>query len=480
MGQTARSRAPAPLRAFGFVSVAHARISLRFTRRHLAPLAVVLTSLAAAAPAAAQSVLTTLHSFAGDDGRNPYATLAQGTDGNFYGTTGWGGAIGWGTVFKITPAGVLTTLYSFAGSDGSIPRAGLVEGTDGNFYGTTVGGGASDDGTVFKITPAGVLTTLHSFAGNDGKYPFAVLMQGTDGNFYGTTPYGGASGIGTIFKITPAGVLTTLYSFAGNDGSYPRSSLVQGTDGNFYGTTPQGGANYYSGTVFKITPAGSLTTLHSFSVLDGSEPHAGLVQGTDGNFCGTTYSGGAKGNYGTAFKITPAGSLTTLHSFSPGDGTFVAAGLVQGTGGNFYGTTLTGGVHDSGVVFRLTLGVGFYTVTPCRVIDTRYPDGPLAGPALSGGTQRTFVLASACGIPATARAVSVNVAVTQAEGSGHLMIYPGGASPPDVSVINFRAGDTRSNNAILVPGSSGDITVYTAIGLGRQVDFILDVNGYFQ
>ncbi len=123
---------------------------------------------------------------------------------------------------------------------------------------------------------------------------------------------------------------------------------------------------------------------------------------------------------------------------------------------------------------------GFYTVTPCRVIDTRDPDGPLAGPPLSGGTQRSFVLAEACGIPATAKAVSVNVAVTQAAGSGHLMIYPGGASPPDVSVMNFSASDTRSNNAILVLGSSGDITVYTAIGSGLQVDFILDVNGYFQ
>ena len=148
----------------------------------------------------------------------------QGCDGNFYGTTEWGGADNFGTVFKLTPGGVLTTLVEFTGTTGSnkgsYPRAGLVQGFDGNFYGTTYYGGASNFGTVFKLTPGGVLTTLVEFTGtaggNIGINPNAGLVQGGDGNFYGTTYYGGASGIGTVFKLTPGGVLTTLVEFTGN------------------------------------------------------------------------------------------------------------------------------------------------------------------------------------------------------------------------------------------------------------------------
>jgi uncharacterized repeat protein (TIGR03803 family) len=145
-----------------------------------------------------------LYSFAGGtDGLGPEGGLVQGTDGNFYGTTSSGGAHSHGTVFKITPAGLETVLHSFAGgSDGQRPTAGLVQGTDGNFYGTTYFGGADNEGTVFKITPAGVETVLYSFAGgSDGKYPDAGLVQGTDGNFYGTTGNGGAHSAGTVFKF---------------------------------------------------------------------------------------------------------------------------------------------------------------------------------------------------------------------------------------------------------------------------------------
>ena len=199
--------------------------------------------------------LTTLYSFAGSDGALPEAGLVRGSDGNFYGTTYFGGTNGDGTVFKITPSGTLTTLYSFAGSDGVDPVAGLVQGIDGNFYGTTYQGGANGEGAVFKITPSGTLTTLYGFAGSDGEFPYAGLVQGSDGNFYGTTVFGGADcldlGCGTVFQITPSGTLTTLYNFAGSDGVAPYAGLVQGSDGNFYGTTQQGGANNV-GTVFRL------------------------------------------------------------------------------------------------------------------------------------------------------------------------------------------------------------------------------------
>jgi len=313
-------------------------------------------------------ILTTLYSFCSQDncadGAGPYAGLVQSTDGNFYGITWVGGAYNQGTVFKITFSGTLSTLYSFCSqancADGANPAGGLVQANDGNFYGTTADGGDRSNcypgcGTVFKITSGGTLTTLHSFDGTDGSYPTAGLVQSTDGNIYGTTDYGGASdnctfGCGTVFKITPSGTLTALHSFSGSDGYYP-GGLVQASDGNFYGTTVGG-----NGTVFKITPSGTLTTLHSFSGDDGYFP-TGLVQASDGNFYGTTQAGGANDKCydgcGTVFEITHSGMLTTLHSFSGGDG-YYPAGLIQATDGSFYGTTTEGGAYGNGTVFGIT------------------------------------------------------------------------------------------------------------------------------
>src|ERR1017187_9734505 len=262
------------------------------------------------------------------------------------------------------PAQTLTTLHAFAGypTDGASPYAGLVQATDGNFYGTTYAGGTSGNcqggcGTVFRITPAGTLTTLHSFDWYDGASPTGALVQAPDGNFYGTTLGGGSNNgcslgsgsCGTVFKITPGGTLTTLYSFCAQhgcaDGGNPYAGLVQASDGNFYGTTFGRGVNGY-GTVFKITPAGALTPLYSFcsqmNCADGEYPQAGLVQATDGNFYGTTPEGGG-GVYhqgGTVFKITSSGTLTTLYNFCSlpacADGADSLAALLQGTDGNFY------------------------------------------------------------------------------------------------------------------------------------------------
>ena len=192
--------------------------------------------------------------------------------------------------------GSLTNLWSFTGaSDGANPEATLVQGSDGSFYGTTYDAGAGGDGTVFRIDPTGNLTNLWSFTGGtDGANPGAGLVQGSDGNFYGTT-YGsgsGPSGYGTVFRISSSGNLTSLWSFTnGNDGANPYAAPVQGSDGEFYGTTSQGGASG-NGTVFRITVNGSLSNLHSFVGSDGANPSAGLVQGSDGNFYGTTYAAG--------------------------------------------------------------------------------------------------------------------------------------------------------------------------------------------
>jgi uncharacterized repeat protein (TIGR03803 family) len=333
--------------------------------------AACVMTLLAIQPAQANketATFTTLHSFDSTDGAYPTAGLVEATNGNLYGITGSGGGGGYGTVFEITPSGRVTTLHSFHGTDGANPYVhapGLVQASDGNFYGTTQAGGAENRGTVFKITPSGTLTTLHNF--RDGANPFAGLVQATDGNFYGTTKNGGASGYGTIFKTTPRGALTTLHDFDSHDGANPEAGLVQGTDGNFYGTTAGGGANN-DGTVFQLTPSGTLTTLYSFCpggypCTDGTNPEAGLVQGTDGNFYGTTAEGGSAacdGGCGTVFKITPSGNLTTLYTFCSqsncADGVGPEAPLVQATDGNFYGTTLYGPGEDrnSGTVFEIT------------------------------------------------------------------------------------------------------------------------------
>jgi len=307
----------------------------------------------------------TIHNFDSTDGAFPWAAPVQGNDGNLYGTTQNGGntacASGCGTVFKITPAGKLT-MFSFDGTNGSAPFAGLVQAANGDLYGTTSSGGTSGNctngcGAVFKITPSGKLTTLHNFNYSDGADVLGTLVLATDGNYYGTTQIGGFYGGGTVFKIAPSGTLTTVHNFTnGPDGGFPVAGMIQATDGNLYGTTWTGGSdNNNDGTVFKLTLSGKLTTLHSFDLTDGALPFAGLVQATDGDFYGTTEEGGID-NYGTVFKITPKGKLTTLHSFSGGtDGDTPISPLVQAIDGNFYGTASYDGLYPNyGIVFEIT------------------------------------------------------------------------------------------------------------------------------
>jgi uncharacterized repeat protein (TIGR03803 family) len=466
--------------------------------------------------------LTTLYSFCSQprcaDGTTPYAALIQAADGNFYGVAANGGnsnncTDGCGTVFKITPNGTLTTLHTFCSgslpcADGSGPSTPLVQATDGNFYGTTINGGNSNNctggcGTVFKITSAGALNTLHSFSDTDGSQPNG-LMQATDGNFYGATFTGGANGTGTIFKITPSGTLIILYSFEFLDGGdYPSASLVQATDGNLYGTTLLGGPENGScpngcGTIFKITLTGTLTTLYTFAGTDGALPDAGLLQATDGNFYGTTTSGGTAPNCtfletpgcGTVFKITPAGVLTTLYSFCSStcmSGVLPYATLVQATNGTLYGTASGGGANDNcyygcGTVFSLSgptpTPLQFIPVTPCRVVDTRQTDGEFGGPPIQGSTSRSFPIPqnTTCNIPASATAYSLNVTVLPHTTLGYLTIWPTGESQPVVSTMNSTDGRIKANAAIVPAGGNGGaVSVYVT----NTSDVILDIDGYF-
>jgi uncharacterized repeat protein (TIGR03803 family) len=357
----------------------------------------------------AKGTLTTVYNFCSltgcADGSFPYAGLVQAINGDLYGTTHEGGH-GYGTIFKISPAGALTTLHSFDVTDGANPDGSLVQATNGDFYGVTVKGGANNDGTIFEITPEGTLTTLYQFCSEtgcaDGELPSAGLVQGTNGNFYGTTIQGGNLtcdspydfGCGTAFSITPGGKLTTLYTFCSlsncADGDGP-AGLVQAVNGIFYGTTFTGGTDGY-GTVFKLSAAGRLTTLYNFcsqtECTDGGFPVAGMVQATDGNFYGTTSSGGT-GDDGTVFEITAEGELSTLHRFDGTDGSNVYAVLLQATNGAFYGTTFTGGTDDYGTVFGLYVGLGPFVKT-LPAAGRVGAEVEILGTGLTGATSVTF------------------------------------------------------------------------------------------
>jgi len=315
----------------------------------------------------ADGALTVLHAFVGGeiDGKEPSAGLIQASDGNFYGATPYGGAFGHGTVFKMTPDGVLTILHHFAGgSDGAAPWAALVQANDGSLYGTTSVGGAFGLGTVFKMALTGTISILHHFAGGnrDGAYG-GSLVQATDGNFYGV---GGSSGVGfcvgTVFKMTPDGTVTVLHLFETFDGDYScggLSELMQAADGNLYGTVLSHVKVFPArSAIYRITREGVFTELHVFTYSEGIWPIGRLVQATDGNFYGVTRGSGA----GLIFKMTPNGVLTILHTFasSGNGGADPWAGLIQAADGHLYGVTGAGGLFGAGVIFRLRV----------------FPDGP--------------------------------------------------------------------------------------------------------
>lgn len=324
--------------------------------------------------------LTTLYSFCFVDapycfdGDFPQAPLIQANSGVFYGTTESGGTNGgYGTIFKITPGGTFATVHSFSGNDGSEPVAGLLQAANGNLYGTTKGGG-NNCGTIFEMTPNGTLTTLYSFNCTDGQNPLG-LVHASNLEFYGMTGNGGSGvcgtypnyyGCGTIFGISPNGKLKTLHNFrAGAGGSLPFGSLIQATDGNFYGVTFDGGTGGCTtngivtgcGTIFKIAPNGTFTTLHSFDGTNGGRPQAGLIQATNGNFYGTT--------------------PFTLFTLSVGLGPFVTTLPVSGKVGGtvkILGTDLTDAIS---VTFN---GVpSKFTVVSATEITTTVPTGATTG-----------------------------------------------------------------------------------------------------
>jgi uncharacterized repeat protein (TIGR03803 family) len=331
-----------------------------------------------------------LYSFkGGSDGAYPTGNLLQDAAGNLYGAASLGGPPHcYGTVFKLNTAGKKTILHCFRGSpvDGAVPNGGLIRDAAGNLYGTTyTGGGGSDScGIVFKLAEDGKETVLHRFDKLDGCSPFAGLVRDTKGNLYGTTYIGGLYNDGTVFKLDAAGALTVLHSFNwGVDGDMPEAGLLLDGSGNLYGTTEFLAG--YAGDVFKLSRTGVFTVLHAFTSPpeDGRYPAAGLIRDAKGNLYGTTQAGGSGGDNGTVFQIDQHGVETLLYGFGGSDGEVPQAALIRDRKGNFYGTTLEGGLnrcgayYGCGTVFKLDGSGKEEVLHKFTYVDGSQPDGGL-------------------------------------------------------------------------------------------------------
>jgi uncharacterized repeat protein (TIGR03803 family) len=383
--------------------------------------------------------LNQLFALNGTDGANPSSGVTLASDGNFYGTTMFGGSAGVGVLFKLTPGGNYTILHEFAGgADGAYPEGSPLQASDGNLYGTTHGLPGSC--TVYKYSKLGIYSVLATLASTDGSGLEGPLLQGSDGNLYGTASQGGANGFGTIFKMTTTGTVISHYSFTGHgDGAAPIGGLIQGTDGNFYGMAG-GGGKYTFGTIFKITPKVAFSTLYSFQggPGDGAFPGSGLVQGTDGNLYGATVSGGIDG-YGTVFQVSTSGAYRLLYSFQAATGEVPLTALLQDTSGKFYGSAGGGGANGYGTIFSLDMGLGPF-VTFVVPVGRAGQAAQILGQGLTGTTSVTFN-----GVAATSFKVLADTYMTA--------VVPSGATTGPV-VVTTPTGSLKGNKNLRIIGGT--------------------------
>lgn len=388
-------------------------------------LAVLVTGALWATPPANSQTYSVLYNFGtrANDPINPSGNLAQGRDGAMYGTSYDGGVYGQGTVFKVTTAGKASVLHSFCAqkncADGNSPDGGLTLRPDGHFIGTTVTGGSYGYGTIFDVTQTGEFQVLYNFTGGaDGAFPSAAPILGPDGSYYGTTAEGGAaSGCGSIYRLTNPGATAhafkLLFDFDEAHGCGPSAPLLLGMDGELYGPAIYGGNAGY-GVIFKISTTGKLRVLHNFQGDgDGFDPGGPLIQGSNGNFFGTTRGIGSP-NGGGVFEMTPGGTLTSLHHLNgTTDGDYVMAGVVEATDGNFYGAAEEGGINDNyncgagcGTLFRASTSSGFSVLYSFDFTSGYFPEtipaqntnGMLYGDTYWGGITGGICAPFGCGV----------------------------------------------------------------------------------
>ncbi len=346
----------------------------------------------------AQGQLTTLYTFTGPDGSVPTAGLFRGAAGNLYGTTYYGGAFGFGVVFKLDTNNNETVLHSFTGgSDGAYPYGGVVGDSAGNLYGTTTAGGdpTCQCGTVFKVSSSGVTRFLYRFhGGTDGSAPYDGVILDSAGNLYGTTT-GGGHDYGTVFEVSPSGIETVLYRFQDtSDGGLPSAGVIRDSSGNLYGIT--GTNDVGLSVVFKLSAS------NEFRVIGDAAPTAaGLSFCFSGDLCGTYFEAGV-------WKVTLGGVFTGLYGFpNYNDGSWLRGGVVEDSEGDLYGLASCCGLQDWGVLYevnRIGEGKSLYYFTGYS--DGGYPEGNvildgqgnLYGTAPAGGDGNCNGYTYGCGV----------------------------------------------------------------------------------
>ena len=307
-----------------------------------------------------------LYSFTGGlDGAQPN-TLFRDPDGHLYGATAFGGADpDSGVLFSVGADGTPTVAYNFMGSDGGQIQPSHVQFKQGSFYGTTsISGNGS--GTVYRFTPPSTVETLHEFGVfNPEQFSPYFGLSKADGVFYGTTytisSVPNFSLFGTVFRITDAGELSVLYTFTGGaDGSRPVGPPVRAADGNFYGVTSEGG-EFGCGTIYRIDATGAFTLVHAFTGGDRDAPDGGgclpfgtLVKGKDGRLYGSTWRGGNEFGLGLIFRLSVSGEFEVLHRFTDPDQSSVTYSLIEGRAGTFFGMR-DGGAGNTGQIFKLVV-----------------------------------------------------------------------------------------------------------------------------
>ena len=447
----------------------------------------------ATAPLQAQFTYWDRYDFTCDAGLgcapDDFAQLAQGLDGNLYGTTYAGGTHAFGTIFTVTPLGAYTDLWEFDGVTGENPMGGLTLASDGNFYGTATFGGTFNCGTVFRFTPPSTLTVLHAFnCSSEGQYPAVPPIQGVDGNLYGVT------NSGTVYSIALANGTFAALSQAPPTVYAP---LFLASDGNLYGTSAYGG-DFNSGTVFRVTtPAGTVKVMHSFNGTDGYNPDSPVVQGSDGNLYGTTLTTNISNPPGLIYKMSLSGKLLVIHSFGQftsqwinPDGAFPQAGLMAASDGNFYGVTGVGGANGFGTIYQLKSGGTFTKLVDLSGSANANPGFDTNTGLIQHSSGSLFGVTSELGAYAQGNFYALTaVNLSQIlKVAGPSFVLPGGPvqilgnSLTQVSNVNFGAvaasfrigGDTQL--LATVPFSAVDAAIIAIYNTGLQVQTVSSVH----
>jgi uncharacterized repeat protein (TIGR03803 family) len=352
-------------------------------------------------------------------------------------------------------AQTFSVLYNAPGGNGiGYPAAEAVsQGRNGDIYTTSEQGGTID-GTLFSFTPAGVVNIVDDTA--FGYFTLSGATVGADGDLYGTDQDGGTGVCGTancgrVYKVSPTGTLTVLHNFIGTDGQDPHAPPILGANGKYYGTAPTSNAGSGISTAYSVTSSGTFTLLHTFTSAEGEQVYGGLVQGSDGNLYGTSATGGANG-FGTVFKMTTSGTVTVLHSFDGTDGNASYWPLIQASDGNYYGVTYTGGANNEGVIFKIT-STGTYTIL--HSLNNANGDGQSPNSSLVQGTDSKLYGVTAQG-PSGVNGTIFSLTTTGTFKLLHTFSGTDGANPSTPLI--------QDTNGVFYGATSGGGTVSTCDG----------------